>query len=117
MSAIINFAPQCEGDTLEQRIFAVKRTVLNVLQDLTDASGVFEVYRKGGDRIWLSQSIEILDGENCLFRIPEIKNPGLTPYDYLWKITLTYSDGDVKTYLNGTLPIVKFNSENSCLKQ
>tara|TARA_R110000744_G_scaffold195512_1_gene314566 strand:+ start:25128 stop:25481 length:354 start_codon:yes stop_codon:yes gene_type:complete len=117
MAAIINFAEQIQGDTFEQRVFAVKRTSKGVLQDLTGASCVFEVFRSGSDRIWLTQVVDVIDAVNCIIRLKEIKAPELTPHLYKWRIKITYADGDIKTYLGGNMPIVQFNPENSCLKQ
>lgn len=117
MSAIINFSEQIQGDTFEARVFGIKRSENSLLQDLTGASGVFEVFRAGSERIWLSQDIQIIDPVNCLIKVPEIKAPNLTPFVYKWRIRLIYSDGDIKTYLGGDMPIVEFNPESSCLKQ
>ena len=117
MAAIINFSPQIYGDTFEPRVFAVERTHLGVVQNLVGASAVFEVFRKGSNKIWMSQSVEILDAENCIIRVREIKNLDLTPYVYNWRIRITYADGDRKTYLGGLMPIVQFNTEDSCLQQ
>lgn len=111
MSAIYNFDPQVAGNTFEQRVMAIKRNVNGTLQPLTNATALFEVYREGSSRVWLSQNCNILDEEECVIGIPEIKSIALTPYEYLWRITITYEDGDIKTYVGGEFPVREIKNE------
>lgn len=113
MAAQYDFAEQFEGNSLEKRVMAIKRYEGDVLTQLTGAEIAFEVFREDSTKIYLSKTtanggIEILDAELCIFRINEVQNPGLTPYKYNYRIKITYADGDVKTYVHGKLPIVKF---------
>lgn len=115
MSAIYDFPEQFEGDTLKQRVFSIKRNVNGEVMSLDGASVSFEVYRTNTSKIYLSKStadggVEILDNDLCIIKINKILNPDLTPYEYLYKVTIQYANGDVRTYLNGKMPIVKFNT-------
>lgn len=116
MSAVYNFNEQIEGNTLEARVFAIKRLVSEVLQTLVGATVTFKVFRSKTSKVYLTLDnadnggVTIIDAENCIFRINEIQNPTLVAGRYFYSITITYSDGDVKTYLGGEMPIVKFLS-------
>lgn len=117
MGAIINFKPQVQEDTFEKRIFAVKRYVSNVLMTLNGATVNFYVFRAGGSRVWISKPCTIVDEVECIFEIPSFKEPGLTPYNYNWKVVIEYADSSVKTYIGGLMPIVEFKTEDQWLKQ
>jgi hypothetical protein len=107
-TAVYHFQPQVAGDTFEPRVMAIKRTVNNVLQDLDGATVVFYVTRPNSKRIWLQRNCSIIDKEECVIQVPEIKDLSLTPAMYVWYITITYSDGDVKTYIGGNFPVVSY---------
>lgn len=115
-----DFAPQIEGDTFEPRVFGIKRMVAGSLVDLTGASASFVVSRKSGKVYFQTSTAEagivIMDPINCILRVNEIKSPALLAGDYLWKLVLTYSDGDIKTYIGGNFPIIKnvADGQDSC---
>lgn len=97
---------------MEQRIFGIRREVNGVLQNLVGAEVSFQVFRAPSTKIYLEMTtqdggIDILDEEECIVRINELQNPGLTAYNYDYKVTVTYADGDVKTYITGKMPIIK----------
>lgn len=108
MPAVYNFNPQIYGNTFEERALALKRSVNGVLQTLVGASATFTIKRPGSDRVWYSVACPIVDPQECVVKIPEIKNLTLTPHVYVWDITVTYADGDIKTYIGGEMPIIAY---------
>lgn len=125
MSALFNFDEQFEGDSLPAQVFSVKRYIGGEdgeLMDLTGAAIYFEVFRSNTSRKWLERNtnnsgISINDAEACLFTINKVLNPDLTAYNYQHKITIVYPNAEVRTYISGYLPIVKFKDQkdaNSC---
>lgn len=125
MSAVYNFDEIFEGDSLEPKTFVVKRYLGGEggpLIDLTGVSILFEVYRSSTSKIYLSKStsdsgIQIDDAALCILTIKRIKDPGLTPFNYYWRLKITYTDQVERTVLSGSLPIIKFKErkyEHSC---
>lgn len=110
MSAVYNFTDILEGDTLEERVFALKRFVNDELVDLTDAVISFQVFRSNTSKIYIDKNntdiggVSIVSQPLCLVKILEIKDHGLTAAEYYWRLVVLYPDGDIKTYLGG-----KFN--------
>ena len=113
MPVTYNFKKHVSGDTFSERAFAVKRTVNNQMISLEGASIKMQLKRSPEDEspfLELStdnERIEILVPSEGLFRIKKIDSLDLKPFRYLYDIQITYSNGDVKTYIKGVLPVVE----------
>lgn len=112
MAAVYNFNDVLQGTTLEQRVFACKRMVNGSLVDLTDCIVRFQVFRSKTSKLYINKDngelggVSILSETDCLVVVEEIKDHGLTPATYYWRLLIEYPDGDKKIYLGGKFKVV-----------
>lgn len=112
MAVVYNFDDVLQGATLEKRVFGVKRRVNSVLQTLDGATVRFQVFRSKTSKLYIDKDnatnggVTIVDADNCIIEIEEIKNVDLTPARYYWRLVVEYSDGDKKIYVGGKFRVV-----------
>ena len=110
MSAVYNFPDVAVGQTLEQRVFGLERYQNGTLVTLTGCTVVAEIKSINGNRTYLTKSsasggVIINDENTCVVTLTETQIT-LSPKRYVWDITVTYPDGDVKKFAVGYFKVV-----------
>ena len=90
------------GDTFSGVEFTL--TVNDVVKDLTSATITMTI--AGAGTLLTGSGITITDATNGVFEIDE-QVISYTPHTYDYEITFIFSDGSVKTYIEGTWKITR----------
>ncbi len=111
MSAVYQFPDVAEGQTIEQRVFQLKRIVNEALVDLTDCTIKAEIKSENGKRVYVTKGtieggVVINDISTCTVTIEPILIQ-LSPKTYVWDLTVTYPDGQIKKFAVGKFNVVR----------